>query len=210
MDWNLCALCQANDTGLIYPSKNKDPGVCGYSVLAKNIEGFTNENVPLPKKITVSINDLTGTGADVASHLRNMNAKWHKSCSLELSSSKLKRAIASREKSSNIATETPAKKTRTSLPARYLLGSNICFFCDLPGIFAEEASSYEAHKGNKETRNQTLHRVTTFNRDANIWQAALQMGDTKLLAKLSEGDLIAREITTCPIILIVFSSYRVI
>ncbi len=50
MDGIIFALCQADDTGLIDPSKNKDPGVCGYSNLAKKIEGFTNENVPLSKK----------------------------------------------------------------------------------------------------------------------------------------------------------------
>ena len=40
------------------------------------------------------------------------------------------------------------------------------------------------------TYKQTLE---LFNRDNYVRQAARQMGDTKLLAKFSEGDIIARE-----------------
>ena len=32
-----------------------------------------------------------------------------------------------------------------------------------------------------------------MNRDRNIRECAIRMGDTKLLAKLSEGDMVARE-----------------
>ena len=46
---------------------------------------------------------------------------------------------------------------------------------------------------NKEEKSRLLHRVKTFARDVNIREAATQMGDTKVLAKLSEGDMMAHE-----------------
>lgn len=51
MDWSICALCQCDGNNLIVPSANLNPDVCGYSVLARNIDAFTNEGLPLPKKI---------------------------------------------------------------------------------------------------------------------------------------------------------------
>ena len=46
---------------------------------------------------------------------------------------------------------------------------------------------------NKEGKSRLLHRVKTFARDVNIREATTQMGDTKVLAKLSEGEMMARE-----------------
>ena len=46
---------------------------------------------------------------------------------------------------------------------------------------------------NKEEKSRLLHRVKTFARDVNIREAATQMDDTKVLAKLSEGDMMTRE-----------------
>ena len=43
------------------------------------------------------------------------------------------------------------------------------------------------------TYKETLHCVESFNCDDYVRQAMTEMGDTKLLAKLSEGDMIARE-----------------
>ena len=45
----------------------------------------------------------------------------------------------------------------------------------------------------KHTKKHFIHRVESFNRDNSVRQAATQTGDTKLLVKLSEEDMIARE-----------------
>ena len=66
----------------------------------------------------------------------------------------------------------------------------MCFFCDKSGVFFDEEWS---NRMNKEEKSNLLHRVKTFARDGNIREAATQMGDTKILAKLAEGDMVARE-----------------
>ena len=47
---------------------------------------------------------------------------------------------------------------------------------------------------NEEEKSKLLHLVKTFTRNANIREATTQMGDIKILAKLSEGDIMAREV----------------
>ena len=46
---------------------------------------------------------------------------------------------------------------------------------------------------NKEEKKRLLHHVKIFARHVNIREAATQMSDIKVLAKLSEGDMMARE-----------------
>ena len=46
---------------------------------------------------------------------------------------------------------------------------------------------------NKEEKSKLLHLVKTFTRDANIREAASQIGDTKILAKLCKSGMMARE-----------------
>ncbi len=88
MDWNKCILCQKDTvTHLLDPSKNKNANVCGYSKLVENIKAFQNNDVPFPNNFLVYFNELT-EGDGLLSNLKNGKAKWHKNCSLELSSSK--------------------------------------------------------------------------------------------------------------------------
>ena len=110
--------------------------------------------------------------------------KWHKNCSLELSSSRLKRAKLKQGKSVN---EPTLKKNRTSFSFKDTLRIAVGFFCDAHGFFLSE--------DNPAGKSQSvLHKVTTMKRDKNIRLCATQMGgDEKLLAKLSEGDMISRE-----------------
>ena len=199
MDWNKCALCQTGKDNLVDPSYNKDTEKCGYSILARNIEAFEEEDLPLPSIISVAICDLKGE-CGIAATLQRMHAKWHKRCALEVAPSKLLRAKNARDRNKNrekpeFESGAPAKKTRASLSTSSPeLGSLVCFFCDLPGVLKDEESSViEAERWNKDAKDQRLHRVTSINRDANVREAARQMGDTKVLAKLSEGDMIARE-----------------
>ena len=193
MDWKKCALCQQDDKNLINASKNKDPASCGYSKLATNIDAFTQNSLPLPAKLTVGIDDMAGS-SDIATNLRDNGAKWHKGCAIEPSLSKMQRALNRREKGNvNVEMETPSKKTRISVSAKSSLGSNTCLYCDLPGSLSEEDPLCRTNKLTKEMKCKQLHRVASFNRDSNIREAVTALADTKLLAKLAEGDLIARE-----------------
>ena len=113
---------------------------------------------------------------------------------IELSLSKMKRALNCREKGNvNIEIETPSKKTRTSVSAKSPLGRNTCLFFGLPGTRSEEDPLCRTNKLSKEMKSKQLHRVTSLNRDSDIREATTALGDTKLLVKLAEGDLIARE-----------------
>ena len=64
----------------------------------------------------------------------------------------------------------------------------MCFFCDKSGVFYDEETQ-PSNRMNKEEKSRPLHRAKTFARDVNIREAATQMGDTKVLAKLSERDM---------------------
>ena len=75
MNWNLCALCQADGLDLIDPRNNRNSGVCGYTRLVTNINAFVNEGLCLPSKIKVSINDLKGT-SDILTNLQHNNAYY--------------------------------------------------------------------------------------------------------------------------------------
>ena len=127
MDWGKCVLCQEDDIDLLDPLQNKNSDVDRYSKLAANIESFLNKNVPLPAKCTTSLVDLKGDST-IASNLRNVKAKWHKRCVLEISSSKLKRPLSCKEKENDVSLETPSKQLRISCTPGSPLGSPMCFF----------------------------------------------------------------------------------
>ena len=124
-----------------------------------------------------------------------MQANWHKSCALEVSSSRLQRALAARERSyTGTDGATLAKLTQTLFSAKSPLGVSKCFFCDLIGPCEDETPSQVMYERTKDVKSHFLHRITSLNRNLNIRKAATEMGDIQLLAKLSKGDLIAREV----------------
>ena len=67
--------------------------------------------------------------------------------------------------------DVPAKRTRTNVTTESPLRSSICFFCNEVGSFSSDAKK-------NEKSSTFLHRVTTMNRDRNIRECAIQMGDT--------------------------------
>ena len=174
MDWELCVLCQLDGLNVIDPSIDLNTTVCEYQQLSNKINEFIINDLPLPNKINVSIDDLRAA-TDVATNLRKNNAKYHKSCSLELSSSRLQRTINVRDKNrSKCLDETPAKRTRTNLVAESPLRSNICFFCDEIGHFT---STDLKHADRADA--SLLHTVETLTFDKNIRECASHLGDTK-------------------------------
>ena len=96
----------------------------------------------------------------------------------------MKRASERIEARGKENTEPPVKFTRRSKSAKTELKSDKCFFCDEKGYFSVE----KPIKGMS-----ILHRVTTFNRDQTIRECAEQMGDERIIAKLSEGDMVSRD-----------------
>ena len=84
-----------------------------------------------------------------------------------------------------------AKLTRTSFSAQSPPGVSKCLFCDLTSLCEDETSN--AQKNKKCYNSRFIHRITSLNRDSNIRKTTTEMGGTQLLAKLLEGDLIARE-----------------
>ena len=65
-------------------------------------------------------------------------------------------------------------------------------FCDIEGIFYDKNDVHE-HNLNKDDKDQIVHKVNTLEIHQNVSQAAKEMEDTKILAKLAEGDMVARE-----------------
>lgn len=190
IDWSLCALCQRDGDDLIVPSANLNPDICGYATLARNICNFTKEGLPLPNKITTVISDLKGD-TNIADNLKVNKAKWHKGCHQELAPSKFKRALqsaANKKRREERSADAPSKRTRSSLDATTQLQSNLCLYCNEPGLFHEVYV-----KMKHPPADQLMCRVRTDNCDDFIRKAAEDMGDSMLLAKLSEGNLFARD-----------------
>ena len=126
MNWNKCILCQSNSKNLLDPSKTLNPRICGYTLLANNIEKFIEEGIALPKKITLDLNYLRSEGS-IALTLKQNYAKWHKSCALEVTSSRLKKALINVSKNET-ENEVPMKMTRTSLPVLQFISNALNMF----------------------------------------------------------------------------------
>ena len=126
MNWNKCILCQPNSKNLLDPSKTLNPRICGYTLLANNIEKFIEEGIALPKKITLDLNYLRSEGS-IALTLKQNYAKWHKSCALEVTSSRLKKALINVSKNET-ENEVLMKMTRTSLPVLQFISNALNMF----------------------------------------------------------------------------------
>ena len=131
MNWNKCILVGLIDSkNLLDPSLN--PRVCGYTLLANNIEKFMGEKTGLPKKITVDLNYLRSESR--VATLEQNGAKGHKNYDFE-ATSRLRRALSNKNETEN---KLPTKITRTSLPVQRSILNAICFFCDLEDVFSKQ------------------------------------------------------------------------
>ena len=108
--------------------------------------------------------------------LRSHKAKWHDNCRLiQFNKTNCQRAV----KRKAFPAESVASPLKTFTCRRLVQTSTEpqqCFFCGKP---ANDSDS--------------LHRTSTFDLDIRVRQCAQQLQDQTLLAKLSEGDLIALE-----------------
>lgn len=174
-DWTLCVLCQLVSTSsLVDPSRvsNKACYNQGYKTLAKNLT-YLDQLGLVPMGINIS--RLDG-GSGIEQTLIMNNAKWHKACYNSCNEGKVIRA--KKRKASEHCGEfepSPIKSKLRKFSRREQVDEdkNICFFCD------------------KEISEHDLHKAATKDLDTKVRNMATEMRDTKLIAKLSSGDLTA-------------------
>jgi len=181
-NWHACIICQ-DDTKrepLQCPNETKrtDKGA-GYKSLAAMLNQF-QEIGELPTYVRLAALD-EGGGIEVT--LANRNAKWHKTCRDAFNTTKFHR-LQKRKMSNTIDDEPCSTELNPSVYEEHFTRSafNIslagtsskpcCFFCDESG---------------------DLHEVTTFALDSRVRNCAFLLQDSRLLAKLSGGDMIAME-----------------
>ena len=109
-DWKKCIICQQDKNDkLVCPadSKKEDVGA-GYVSLANDVTAFDNAEC-LPKTLSMSrINDGDGVEATLEYH----RAKFHKSCRLQYSKSRLERVTKRKNTEAESSTACVEKKPR--------------------------------------------------------------------------------------------------
>lgn len=184
IDWSLCVICQraAHKKALVCPgeSKLRKTGD-GYLTLESDLLGFKSVN-SLPS--TVNLN-LLNDGSGIGNTLRENRGRWHKSCRDALNSTKLERARKRKldeviDDNNTVEYSLEQEAVSRSFTRAFSAHSthsfdNKCFLC--------------------ETCDDTekLWQVRTFGLDSRVREYAAVLNDVRLLSKLSEGDLIARE-----------------
>lgn len=170
VNWDICILCQnENDEPLLQPSKCVTD-TNAYSYIANNLIEFEKlGSVPVNVSLK-KINDGSGVAQTLAKH----NAKWHKFCYMKVNTCKLERAKAKYKSiSDDLSTQ---RETRQSCDSTSIRDKASCFFCEGPG-----------------TKKGPLHQVAAKIVSKKVSEAAEILMDTKILAKLAEGDLVAQD-----------------
>ena len=180
MDWGKCIICQkTKHESLQCPanSTRKDPGI-GYSTFIKAVKEF--------KEIGITVTQfLDETKHDIENVLLESKVSWHKSCRDNHNSTKLERAKKKRKQAdveeekgcdadrSETAQSSPIKSRRSLTPFDPKILQ--CFFCE------------------KNDLASNLRLASTLELDKKVRECAILLNDSKLIAKLSTGDLIAIE-----------------
>lgn len=166
-DWTKCALCQtATKEKLRCPLDSKQEDADSwYDTLCTNVAQF-HELGGLPVENSLITPD--SSSKDLANLFRENQAKWHKSCRNKFSKLRLERAEKRKVGQTSDVEEQQTKLPRRSIDAR---DAQTCYFCE-------------------ETTGE-LHKVSTFKVDANVRECAALLNDSKLLGKLSTGDMMA-------------------
>ena len=169
-DRSKCIFCQDNQTTepLKCPvnSLNTEIQESGYITISQNLVSFAELDA-LPFDIARLDN-----GQGVQDTLKTCEAKWHKSCQLKYTTTKL--SWVKKRSAPGPSNEVVSKFTRSGAPSTQ--ESLHCFFCD-----------------KIETSKDKLHNASTFKMDNRVRTCALQLQDESLLAKLSAGDMVAQD-----------------
>jgi len=179
IDWDLCFLCQrVTPEALQCPNdtKRSDKGA-GYKSVASSLLQFSElGDLPTPVRLS-RLDEGNGIEATLSTH----NAKWHKSCRNMYNKTKLDRAIQRKSQSVEDCGESSLDAAvcseRLTRSSTALTGSvnTVCLICDGTDVDGQ------------------LHAVTTFDVDRRVRSCAHTLQDSKLLSKLSVGDLMAVE-----------------
>ena len=155
----------------IFHFSDFDPGKLensSYLTLAKNLFHFKALK-GLPLSIEKSINSYQNFNS-LAHELSSNNAFYHKNCYSKYNQTHLQRLSSSQGSASSNVEERTARR---SISAHNIVDK--CFICD------------------EKDGNETLHECRTLYLDARVRKIALEMQITKLISKLSEGDMVATE-----------------
>ena len=182
MDWRKCIICQkTKHESLQCPanSTRKDPGI-GYSTFITAVKEVKEIGIT----VTQSVDE---TKHDIENVLLENKASWHKSCRDNYNGTKLERAKKKRKRQADVEEEkkdcdadgsvtaqsSPIKSRRslTHFDPKILQ----CFFCE------------------KNDFASILRLASTLELDKKVRDCAILLNDSKRIAKLSTGDLIAIE-----------------
>ena len=172
-NWTKCCLCQDKNEILKLSQDNptkKDED--GYSKLATNIPLFQSLNA-LPINFDPTRLD---EGVVIENTLRKNQAKYHESCRLLFNNTKLQRA-QKRASCSDGREESSCSKVprRSQQPATLE-----CFLCE------------------KQDSVTNLREAMTMKLNQRLNECGQTLGDRRLLAKLSAGDVVAQELKYHP------------
>ncbi|KAK3917822.1 Chromosome-associated kinesin KIF4 [Frankliniella fusca] len=177
VNWQLCCICQKEEGILVCPAKNPIPSQrnVGYNAFASNVEAVRQSHpnyiFPCGRKA-----DSYDEGYGVRETLIKHEAKWHKKCIIKYTTRFSLQNVAqlTLENTENVDGTTKAQTRSTSVAINPK--EEVCFLCK-----------------KKPEKNQILHKCMTFEIFNSIKQYATKANDTKTLAFLSEGDLVAQE-----------------
>ena len=173
INWNQCILCQEDKyEALRCPANSKNQDDPGYKTLAEDLLKFDAHGFTFHPFDLSELNDGSGVESTLFLH----QAKWHKSCRLRCNKNEFQRKLK-RQASAGELSECPVNVGSHSYQRRQIgqIAEVVCFFCDQPA------------------GREVLHEATTFDIDSHVRQCATDLQDTRLLAKLAGGDMIAIE-----------------
>ncbi len=173
-DWNACFICQdETDEPLICPAQksNQVDKLSGYRSIAEQLFKFA-EIDELPKNVA---NRLSGLDCNqLFEKLVAKEGKYHKKCKNRYDNFHYQRVCKKRKTAADSqAVFPPPPSTRARYSAENFRPK--CFFCE------------------KEDSEDNLTQAQTLGLDQRVRNAAITLCDEALLARLSEGDMIAVE-----------------
>ena len=173
-NFELCFICQEpSEEQLVCPATNstRTDKSTGYLTLVQQLKQFETIG-ELPISISSRVNYLSCN--DLLERFVSNKAKFHKKCRNKYDKQHYNRASKKRKLSSESVSDTVLPpSTRARYTAQNFQPK--CFFCD------------------KEDSAENLTKAQTFELDRKVRNAANHLCDEMLLAKLSEGDMIAVE-----------------
>lgn len=192
VDWKKCCICQIGGGKTVCPANNPVVSLRnkGYATLASNFLLLSNHNHVLPSGM--QINSLKGEG-DIEQTFIQKKAQWHKACNLKYVSPKFDLLLSSLSKASEEEScfelqegsqayisqqrgeNNSARATRSTAPL-VNVKEDVRFICIEPG-----------------NKKNSLHLCATKTIYDKVKHSAEVLGDTRLLAILADGDLVAQE-----------------